>query len=95
MHIASDFIVACLPELEGTLLGDKATSVVMDNSKIKRFVPDFVATTRYAEGIKRTIAAFDADPAKRAIEEQANANYDRLIEAYESGLAAAKAAFRR
>jgi hypothetical protein len=43
-----DFIAACLPEYTGSLIGDKATSVVFDNSKIKRFVPDFVATTRFA-----------------------------------------------
>ena len=39
MHIPSDFMVACLPEMEGTLIGDKSVSVVFDNSKIKRFVP--------------------------------------------------------
>ena len=32
VHIASDFMAACLPEMTGSLLGDKATSVVFDNS---------------------------------------------------------------
>ncbi|MDQ8203242.1 SDR family oxidoreductase [Pelagicoccus sp. SDUM812003] len=95
VHIASDFLIACLPEMEGTLLGDKVTSVVMDNSKIKRFVPDFMATTRFEQGIRQTIAAFDADPAKREIDEAANETYDRLVELYSAGLAAAKAAFGR
>lgn len=94
VHIASDFIISCVPELEGSLLGDKATSVVMDNSKIKRFVPDFIATTRYADGIKQTIAAFDADPAKRVVDEDANERYDLLIKTYMDGLNRAKEAFR-
>ena len=50
VHIPSDFMVACLPEMEGTLIGDKSVSVVFDNSKIKRFVPDYVATTRFCAG---------------------------------------------
>ena len=39
VHIPSDFIGACLPDKLGGLIGDKAVSVVFDNSKIKRFVP--------------------------------------------------------
>ena len=62
VHIPSDFMVACLPEMEGTLIGDKSVSVVFDNTKIKRFVPDYVATTRFAQGIRRSLAWFDADP---------------------------------
>jgi nucleoside-diphosphate-sugar epimerase len=95
VHIASDFIVACLPEKLGGLHGDKATSVVLDNSKIKRFVPDFVATTRFRDGIKRSIAWYDADPARRQVDEDANRNWDRLLAAYQEGLTAAKRAFGR
>ena len=49
----------------GTLLGDKSNCALFDNSKIRRFVPGFVATTRYREGIARTIAWYDADPSRR------------------------------
>src|SRR6476620_3077104 len=38
VHIPSDLISACVPEKEGSLIGDKSVSVVFDNSKIKRFV---------------------------------------------------------
>lgn len=90
VHIASDFITACLPEKIGSLHGDKAASVVLDNTKIKRFVPDFVATTRFRDGIRASIAWYDADPARRAVDEEANRRWDRLIEAYERGLEAAR-----
>jgi nucleoside-diphosphate-sugar epimerase len=94
VHIASDFIVACMPEAEGGLHGDKAGSVVLDNTKIKRFVPDYVATRRYRDGIKRSIAYYDADPARRLVDDVANANWDKLIAAYRSGLEAARERFR-
>lgn len=84
VHIPAELIAACLPQTRGSLLGDKLTSVVFDNSKIKRFVPGFEATTRYGEGIRRTIAWFDADPARRQVDEEWNASWDRLIAAYET-----------
>jgi nucleoside-diphosphate-sugar epimerase len=85
VHIASDFLAACLPEMVGSLIGDKANSAVFDNSKIKRFVPDFCATTTFKQGIRRTLAWFDADPARKQIDAEAGANWDKLIEAYETG----------
>ncbi|MGH7997215.1 MAG: NAD-dependent epimerase/dehydratase family protein [Opitutaceae bacterium] len=93
VHIASDFIVGCLPDMTGSLLGDKANSALFDNTKIRRFVPDYVATTRYREGIARTIAWFDADPARHQIDEEASAAWDRLIAAYDRGFEAARREF--
>ena len=93
IHIASDFITACLPEKTGGLHGDKIHSVVCDNAKIKRFVPDFVATVRFRDGIRRSLAWFDEDPARRTIDHEANARWDKLIAAYQRGLAAARQDF--
>jgi nucleoside-diphosphate-sugar epimerase len=84
VHIASDFIASRMPEKLGSLIGDKAVSVVFDNSKIKGFVPGFRATVPFAEGIRRTMAWFDADAARREIDTEAVAAYDKLIAAYES-----------
>jgi nucleoside-diphosphate-sugar epimerase len=89
VHIASDFIVACIPSMTGSLLGDKSHTAIFDNSKIKRFVPEYVATLRFREGIARTISWFDADPARKQIDDAASAEWDRLIAAYDRGLAAA------
>ena len=89
VHIASDFIVACIPSMTGSLLGDKSHTAIFDNSKIKRFVPEYVATLRFREGIARTISWFDADPARKQIDDAAGAEWDRLIAAYDRGLAAA------
>lgn len=90
VHIASDFITACYPETTGTLLGDKSHSAIFDNSKIKRLVPEFVATTRFRQGIAQTVRWFDADPRRQAIDEAVDRRWDRLIASYERGLEAAK-----
>ncbi len=95
VHIASDFIAACLPDMTGSLIGDKAVSAVFDNSKIKRFVPGFCATTPFARGIRQTLAWFDADPARQQIDVAADEQWDRLIGAYEQGLQNAVRAFGR
>jgi nucleoside-diphosphate-sugar epimerase len=93
VHIASDFITACLPEFAGGLHGDKSYSAVFDNSKIKRFVPDFVATTRFRDGIARSVKWFDADTARQEIDADANAAWDKLIASYERGLETARREF--
>lgn len=55
-YVPSDFLAATKPyDLGGTLLGDKANSVIFDTTKIKRVVPDFVATTRFDQGIRKTL----------------------------------------
>jgi nucleoside-diphosphate-sugar epimerase len=94
IHIPSEFLAECNPDSRGSLIGDKAVSVVFDNSKIKRFVPDYCATTPYTQGVRRTIAWFDADPARRQIDEAANAQWDKLIDAYEHGVENALRRFR-
>ena len=94
VHIPSDFIAACVPEARGGLLGDKAVSVVFDNTKIKRFVPGYCSTVPFTQGIRRTIAWFDADPARRQIDDQANTLWDKLLEAYERGTEEALRFFR-
>ena len=94
VHIPSDFIAACIPEKRGTLLGDKSVSVVFDNSKIKRFVPDYSATTTFVVGIRQTLAWFNADPACKQVDQQLSATMDKLVSAYEKGMSEATSIFR-
>ncbi len=93
VHIPSDFLISCVPSVEGTLLGDKAVSAVFDTTKIKRFVPGFTARTPFALGIRRTIAWFDADPARKQIDEATNQRWDRLVDVYERALTQARMQF--
>jgi hypothetical protein len=68
--------------------------VVFDNTKIKRFVPGYCATVPFTQGIRQTMAWFDADPARQQIDDEANAHWDNLIEAYEHGTQEALRYFR-
>ncbi len=83
VHIPSDFIHRLDPDVGAGLLGDKTHSVIFDNSKIRRLVPGFVATVPFHEGIRRTVAQFDADPRRRVVRGEVNAAMDRLIAAWE------------
>ncbi len=55
-HVSSEFLAAVSNyDLTGSLIGDKANTVVFDNTKLKRAVPDFKATVRFETGIRETI----------------------------------------
>ena len=83
VHIPSDLIAAHDPGMTGSLIGDKAQSAVYDNTKIKRFVPDFVASTPWSTGVRRVLAWFEEDSSRRTIDTEANSKWDRIIAAYE------------
>lgn len=82
VHIPSDFIVKVAPPLTGTLLGDKSWSAVFDNTKIKTWVPGYQCVIPFREGVRRTLAGFDADPAKRRVDEAVNKQLDTILEAW-------------
>lgn len=55
-YVSSEFLAAVSDyDLTGSLLGDKANSVVFDNTKLKRIVPEFCPSIRFADGIRSTI----------------------------------------
>jgi nucleoside-diphosphate-sugar epimerase len=83
VHIPSDFIAAFDAEAGAGLLGDKAHSVIFDNSKIKRLVPDYAATIPFSQGAREIVTWFDADPARQVVDEQTNRLVDSIIAAYE------------
>ncbi|MBN2532147.1 MAG: SDR family oxidoreductase [Spirochaetales bacterium] len=82
IHIPSDFIARYSDSLKGSLLGDKAVSVIFDNTKIKTFVPGYVATITFKQGIKRTIEWFEAEASRMKIKEENNRLMDRIIDEY-------------
>jgi len=84
VHIPSDFIAAFDPDWGAGLLGDKSHSVIFDNTKIKRIVPDFAAIIPYAQGAKEVIAWYDANPDRQTVDEAFDQLTDRIIAAYES-----------
>ena len=82
VHIPSDLIAAYDPIWGESLLGDKAHSFILDNSKIKRVVPDFVCSKPFSRGAEEIIAWHRADPARQKVDENFNAICERILAAY-------------
>jgi nucleoside-diphosphate-sugar epimerase len=82
VHIPSDFIAKVDPAIGAGLLGDKAHSLVFDNSKIKRFVPGFNCTVPLAVGIRRAVAWLDAHPEEQRLD--GNAAVEKILSAWSS-----------
>jgi nucleoside-diphosphate-sugar epimerase len=82
VHVSSDLLAAHDPGMLGSLTGDKANSAVFDNRKIKALVPDFVCTVPWADGVRRSLAWFEADPARRTIDEGAERRWEAILAAY-------------
>ncbi|NMO94376.1 SDR family oxidoreductase [Paenibacillus lemnae] len=92
VHVSSEFLDACSQEdFRGSLLGDKANTVVFDNSKLKRLVPGFTATTRLDQGIKETVQHILAHPELQ----QEDAEFDAWCDQIISALNAAAQTFQR
>jgi len=82
VHVSSEFLAACSTEdYRGGLLGDKANSVVFDNSKLKRLVPDFVATIRLDQGIRQTVNYILAHPEHQKEDQAFDLWCDKVIQA--------------
>lgn len=82
VHIPSELINAYDANLGAGLLGDKAASMIFDNSKVKRLVPDFVCTTPFSRGAEEVMKWHDADPARQALDPRMDQLFDRMIADY-------------
>ncbi|MFS0725325.1 SDR family oxidoreductase [Paenibacillus sp. 1P07SE] len=87
VHVPSTFLDACGDyDFKGGLLGDKANTVVFDNAKLKRLVPDFVATTRLDQGIRETVAHILANPDLQKEDPEFDEWCDRVIQSLETAV---------
>ena len=82
VHIPSDLIAAYAPNLGPGLLGDKSHSMIFENSKIKRVVPEFLATIPFSRGAKEIINWYDEQPSRQIIDIDFNTLTDRIISEY-------------
>ena len=79
VHVSSELIAAFDPDWGASLLGDKAHTMLFDNTKIKRLVRDYQAVIPYAVGATQQIAWYDEDPKRRVVDEATNALFDRIL----------------
>ena len=91
-HVASDYLSAVGDrygyDFEGSLIGDKAVSVVFDNSKLKRAVPDMRTTVRFDQGVRIALDYVLSHPEECQREDpEFDAWCDRVIAALETSKA--------
>jgi nucleoside-diphosphate-sugar epimerase len=82
VHVPSDAIAAADPDWGAGLLGDKAHSMVFDNTKVRALVPEYVATIPFHQGAREIAAWFDEDPARQSIDEHLDKVMDDLVARY-------------
>jgi hypothetical protein len=80
VHVPSDTISLYHKDWGDSLLGDKAHSVMFDNSKIKKFVPGFHTSIPFSQGAREIIEWFDADPKRKTVDLVADQLMDKIIE---------------
>jgi len=82
VHVPSDAIAAADPQWGAGLLGDKAHSMIFDNSKLRTVVPDFCATIPFEQGAREIVAWYDGDPARQQADSRLDAVMDKLVATY-------------
>ena len=83
LHVASDFLAKHSDhyDFRGELLGDKAATVVFDNSKIKRLVPDFICNTSMADGLRQAVHYMLSHPESQIPDPEFDSWCDRIANA--------------
>ncbi|MBE6836623.1 MAG: SDR family oxidoreductase [Ruminococcus sp.] len=71
-------------DFEGGLIGDKSNTVVFDNSKVKKAVPEFNATMGAEEGIRIAVNHLLTHPELQIADEEFDAWCDKVIEKLEN-----------
>lgn len=84
-HVSSEFLAAIGKEydFEGGLIGDKAVSVVFDNRKIKRIVPNLQTTVPFSEGVRIALEYIESHPECQKEDPEFDAWCDKVIEVLE------------
>ena len=92
-YVASEYLAAVSDyDFLGSLVGDKACSVIFDNAKLKRAVPGFTPTVRFEQGIRMTIENVLAHPSLQKEDPDFDAWCDRVIDTLEEAKARLRAA---
>lgn len=62
VHVPSEVIARHHPDWGAGLLGDKAHSVIFDNTKVKRLVPDYCAKIPFSQGVRECVRFYLDNP---------------------------------
>jgi nucleoside-diphosphate-sugar epimerase len=82
VHVPSDAIAAADADWGAGLLGDKAHSMVFDNTKLRGIVPGWRAVIPFEQGARQIAAWYLADPARQVTDRALDAVMDKLAAAW-------------
>ena len=83
VHVPSEAITAADPDWGAGLMGDKAHSLVFDNTKIRSLSREGFTTIPWHQGAREIVAWHDADPARRVVDSRHDALISRLVERFD------------
>jgi nucleoside-diphosphate-sugar epimerase len=83
VHVPSDAIAEADPEWGAGLIGDKAHSMVFDNSKIRSVVPGWRAVIPFEQGAREIASWYLADAERQVTDERLDALMDKLAERFQ------------
>ena len=84
VHIPSEFVAHHDPKTGEGLIGDKMWCLIFDNSKIKSFVPEYVATIPFHIGIHKVLDWFQADEKRMEVQPEHDQFIEDLLSAYQN-----------
>lgn len=79
-YVSSHFLASCDDFFEGGMIGDKANTVVFDNSKLKRLVPGFRAEIPFDQGCREALSFILSHEECRPLDPAFDAFCDAVIE---------------
>ena len=88
VHVASDFLAETGKkygyDFEGGIIGDKSVSVVFDNRKLKRAVPEMRTEVPFHVGVRKSLAYILSHPELQKEDPDFDAYCDKVIAALEA-----------
>jgi nucleoside-diphosphate-sugar epimerase len=85
VHVPSDVIAAADPQWGAGLVGDKAHSMVFDNSKIRQIAPGWRAVIPFERGAREIADWYLADASRQVVDAELDALMDKLVTSYQAG----------
>jgi len=79
VHIPSEILARYDEEWGGSLMGDKRFCLFFDNSKIKKFVPDFKAKISFINGADEMARWYRENPAKQKVDAYWDSLFDKIL----------------
>jgi nucleoside-diphosphate-sugar epimerase len=84
LPVPTEFICSVVPKLVGNLKGDKSHPGIFDNSKIKKFVPEFKCVVTFQAGVRESVEWLQAHPEQQNLDPAMDSLIENVLKAWDS-----------